>query len=274
MAVPFEQSKQFKQFKRETTGITGCLLFTPKVYSDKRGSFVVTHNKYEVTDMLRGFAQKGEVSINLVQDNQSTNKKGVLRGMHMQAIPYEQSKLVRVAKGKVLDVVFDMRPHSRTFLHYIAVELDDKKCQMLWIPAGCLHGFLALEEDTIFCYKVTGEYKPEAERGFRWDDPLLGINWNLAAFGLAPESIILSDKDANLPTLTVGEIRSLFEKKKEKFISKYEAKKHQLDLSKANKTEDSKPNDSKPNDSKPTNDEEKIRDNAGKLPVQPEVRVP
>ena len=183
--------KTYKQITavKVKTSIPGVYIIPLNPIYDKRGAFTVTYN----TNQFR-YAR-------FHQDNQSINFRGVLRGLHMQKAPHAQCKLVRVVKGRVLDVVVDMRPNSKTYLQHYKRELSAERPELIYIPAGCLHGFLALEDGTIFQYKVAGEYHPEAEQGYRWNDPALKIDWNLAAYGLAPENLILSDKDASHPLI-------------------------------------------------------------------------
>src|SRR5690606_33569393 len=132
----------------------------------------------------------------IVQDNLSNSRKGVLRGLHAQSGPNAQGKLVRVLRGRVWDVAVDIRMGSSTYGQYCSIELTDSNARSLWIPAGFLHGFLALEENTLFAYKVTGFYDKHGEVGVRWDDPDLGIAWPIGT--VQP---ILSDKDRTLPLL-------------------------------------------------------------------------
>jgi dTDP-4-dehydrorhamnose 3,5-epimerase len=176
------------QFKK--LSIPEVILITPEVYEDDRGFFIETYKKSEF--------EKNGINIDFVQDNYVKSEKGVLRGLHYQLNPKAQGKLVRVTKGKVLDVVVDIRKNSPTYGKYVAVELSASNKQMLWIPPGFAHGYLVLEDDTEFQYKVTSEYSPEHDRGIIWDDPSIRIKWPI-------DNPILSDKDSKLPLLKDAE---------------------------------------------------------------------
>jgi len=166
------------------TPIEGLLIIKPDVFEDDRGYFFESYNRDR-------FNQQG-IDLTFVQDNESRSKKGVLRGMHFQVPPFEQGKLVRVVKGAVLDVAVDIRKGSPTYGKWHAVELSGRNKLMYWIPAGFAHGFLTLEDDTVFFYKCTNVYHKESERCFRWDDPDLGIAWGL-------DHPIVSDRDNQAP---------------------------------------------------------------------------
>lgn len=163
------------------TGIQGLLHLRPKVFADARGQFMETFNAEEL-------AQHAGIGVRFVQDNESRSKAGVLRGLHLQAPPHAQAKLVRVVRGAVLDVCVDVRTGSATFGHHFSLRLDDRTHDMLFIPAGMAHGFLALEDDTVFAYKCSAYYTPSAERTILWNDPELGINWGIT-------DPLVSDKD-------------------------------------------------------------------------------
>lgn len=167
------------------TGIDGLVEITPAVYQDDRGWF---SELYRVDQ----FAKHG-LNYTFVQDNQSFSKKGVIRGLHLQLAPHAQAKLVAVLSGKVLDVVVDLRPGSKTFgkVHYCY--LDGNIRNMLMVPDGFAHGFAALE-DSIFFYKCTNLHHRESEVGIRWNDPSLAIDW-------ATPNPIISEKDRNHPSL-------------------------------------------------------------------------
>ena len=152
--------------------IEGLLLIDPKVFSDERGYFLETFNELKYKEILGN-------QFTFVQDNLSLSAKSVLRGLHFQNEPYAQGKLVQVIKGKVLDVAVDIRRDSSTYGHYQAVELSDTNHLQFWIPPGFAHGFLALEENTLFSYKCTQYYSPENERTICWDDETLKINWGI-----------------------------------------------------------------------------------------------
>ena len=173
-----------------TTHIKDVLILEPQVFGDERGYF------FESFNAERFFAHTG-VDVRCVQDNESRSKRGVLRGLHFQRAPYAQAKLVRVVKGRVLDVAVDIRKDSPTFGRYVAVELSGDNKRQLFIPKGFAHGYMVLEEDTIFQYKCDAYYHPAAEGGIAWDDPQIGIEWPL------PEGdIILSERDKNRPLLS------------------------------------------------------------------------
>jgi dTDP-4-dehydrorhamnose 3,5-epimerase len=170
--------------------INDLFLIDPKVHSDDRGYFYETFR----LDFLEDAINK---KINFVQDNESMSSKGVLRGLHFQLPPFDQSKLVRVLQGKVLDVAVDIRKESHTFGKYIAVELSDKnKCQ-LFIPSGFAHGYVVLSDTAVFSYKVDNYYSPSHEEGIAFDDSELGINWQLSK-----KDLILSDKDQKYGSLS------------------------------------------------------------------------
>lgn len=170
------------------TLIPGVFLFEPKVYSDSRGYFFESYNK-------RVFEEAG-IDADFVQDNQSFSQKNTIRGLHTQAPPYAQGKLVRVLQGAVIDVAVDIRKGSPTYGRHVAYELSADNKLQLWIPPGCLHGFATLQNDTIFVYKVSGGlfHKP-AEVGVIWNDPELAIGW-----GVSEKDAILSAKDEELQT--------------------------------------------------------------------------
>lgn len=168
-----------------TTKIEGLLIIEPQIFGDERGFFVETYN-------AERYKEQG-ITGDFVQDNLSKSAKGVLRGLHFQKEPYAQGKLVQVLVGSVLDVAVDIRPGSETFGQWVSVELSDKNKKQFWIPAGFAHGFMALEEGTIFSYKCTQLYAPHAEGGLMWNDPHIAIDWQLDAYGIAEP--IISDKD-------------------------------------------------------------------------------
>lgn len=168
------------------TSIAGLLIVEPKVWKDDRGYFFESFNK-------KTFAEAG-ITADFVQDNQSFSQRGTLRGLHGQANPYAQGKLVRVTQGRVIDVAVDIRKDSPTYGQSLSVELSAENFKMFWVPPGFLHGFATLEDNTIFTYKVTNLYNKESEIGLRWNDPKLNIDW-----GLKDEEVILSEKDKILP---------------------------------------------------------------------------
>jgi dTDP-4-dehydrorhamnose 3,5-epimerase len=152
-----------------TVGIEGLLLFNPKVFKDERGEFFETYNYEKYASQLP--------NVNFVQDNLSKSHKNVLRGLHFQLPPFDQGKLVQVIKGRALDVAVDIRKNSKTYGHYFSVELSEINKIQFWIPPGFAHGFLSLEDDTLFAYKCTNNYSPGHEKTILWNDPQLNINW-------------------------------------------------------------------------------------------------
>lgn len=167
------------------------VLIESTTQSDDRGFFVEIFRTLEF--------KKNGLPTTFTQDNFSRSKKGVLRGLHYQLNPKAQGKLVRVLKGKVLDVAVDVRKNSPTFLKSIAVELSDENNQMLFIPAGFAHGFVALTDDVNFFYKCTSEYSKEHERGIRFDDPEINIDWGVV-------NPLVSEKDLLLPYAKDAEV--------------------------------------------------------------------
>ena len=170
------------------TKIPDVILIEPKVFSDERGFFFESYLK-------DAFRQHGIIS-DFVQDNHSRSTKGVLRGLHYQVAPKEQAKLVRVTRGEAFDVVVDIRQDSKTFGQWVGHLLNEEKKNMLFVPAGFAHGFLALKDGTELLYKVSDVYSPAHERGIRWDDPAIGIAWPRIN---AP--FFLSEKDKKYPFL-------------------------------------------------------------------------
>lgn len=162
-------------------------LIEPTIFRDERGYFFESFN-------LKDFNAKMGTNIKFVQDNESLSKKGVVRGLHFQKPLCEQAKLVRVVKGAVYDVAVDIRRWSKTFGKYVGVYLSEDNHQQFFIPEGFAHGFIALEDDTIFQYKCNNYYSKEHESSIRWNDPLIGINWG-NYFDL--NKVIVSEKDAN-----------------------------------------------------------------------------
>jgi dTDP-4-dehydrorhamnose 3,5-epimerase len=169
------------------TPLPGLYVITPKLFSDERGYFYESYNQTQ-------FNHAG-IEVNFVQDNQSLSQKGTLRGLHAQAPPFAQGKLVRVIQGEVLDVAVDIRKESPTYGQHFSVRLSGNNKTMLWIPPGFLHGFVTLEDETIFSYKVSGGlYNKASEIGICWNDSSLAINWQLDN-----GDILLSEKDKMLP---------------------------------------------------------------------------
>ena len=179
------------------TAIPDVVIIEPKVHGDSRGYFVETFVSNKLEEFL-GY------QINFCQDNESKSSKGVLRGLHYQLPPFAQTKLVRVIHGRVLDVAVDIRKNSPTFGKYVAVELSGENKKQLLIPRGFAHGFVVLEDDTVFAYKVDNYYSPECDRGIAFDDKNLNIDWILKK-----EELNLSAKDTKQPKL--NETNDLFE---------------------------------------------------------------
>ena len=171
------------------TGIEGVLIIEPKVFGDNRGYFFESFNAKE-------FVEKTGMDITFVQDNESSSRYGVLRGLHFQLPPYTQSKLVRVVKGKVIDVAVDIRKGSPTYGKYEKCELTEENHRQFFVPKGMAHGFVVLSETAIFQYKCDDFYHPEAEGAIAWDDPDIAIKWPIPA-----TDVILSEKDKHHPCL-------------------------------------------------------------------------
>ncbi|GJM28620.1 MAG: dTDP-4-dehydrorhamnose 3,5-epimerase [Cyclobacteriaceae bacterium] len=166
------------------TGIEDLWEINPSIHRDHRGYFMESFHTSKFDEM--------GISSSFVQDNQSFSKKGVLRGLHFQKPPFSQGKLISVLQGEVLDIVVDIRKSSATYGKYFSCVLNDKKYNMLYVPEGMAHGFLALK-DSLFAYKCTNFYHHQSEAGIVWNDPDLAIDWG----SVKP---ILSEKDAVLPT--------------------------------------------------------------------------
>lgn len=173
--------------KIEPTALDGVLILTPKVFADPRGSFAETYNR-------RALAEAG-IALDFVQDNQSLSRQaGTVRGLHYQAPPHAQDKLVRVLQGAVRDVAVDVRRGSPRYGHWVAVELSAANGRQLLVPKGFLHGFVTLEPDTVVLYKTSDHYAPACDGAVHFADPDLAIDW-----GIAPESAVLSARDAAAP---------------------------------------------------------------------------
>ena len=169
-----------------STEIPEVKIIVPKVFGDDRGYFFESWNREK-------YAECG-IDCCWIQDNESKSRFGVLRGLHFQAPPYTQAKLVRVIQGAVLDVALDIRTDSPTFGKHVAVELSSENKRQLFIPRGFAHGFVVLSESVIFAYKCDNFYKPSHERGVMFNDPVLGIDWKVKV-----DSFILSGKDTKNP---------------------------------------------------------------------------
>lgn len=172
------------------TLIPGVIIIEPKVFTDDRGYFFESYSKRALLD--------AGIDADFVQDNQSFSQKGTVRGLHAQAHPFAQGKLVRVLQGSVMDVAVDARIGSPTYGRHAAVELSAANTLQMWVPPGCLHGFVTLEDNTIFTYKVTNYYDKASETGALWNDPELAIGW-----GIDERDAILSAKDQELPAFSV-----------------------------------------------------------------------
>ena len=164
----------------QQTSIQDLLIIKPRIFSDDRGYFYESYNK-------ETFLKLG-LDLNFVQDNQSLSQKDVLRGLHFQNPPFAQGKLVRVIQGSVLDVAVDIRSNSPTYGQHEKVILSGENKTMFWIPPGVAHGFLTLEDNTIFNYKCTAGYSKESESVLMWNDPTLNIDWGV-------DNPLVSEKD-------------------------------------------------------------------------------
>ena len=176
------------------TEIPDVILCQPTVFNDDRGYFFETFRK----DSLEKFIEK---QLNFCQDNESKSTKGVLRGLHYQLPPYAQTKLVRVIKGRVLDVAVDIRQNSPTKGKYVAVELSEENKFQLYIPKGFAHGYVVLSDEAIFCYKVDNYYHKEVERGIIYNDTSLQLDWLLPI-----NELLISEKDKIQPTFKQAEL--------------------------------------------------------------------
>lgn len=175
-----EKNQTKMEFKKEA--IEGVISIYPKIFGDERGYFLETFNEIKYQEFIGG-------NLKFVQDNVSKSSKGVLRGLHFQSPPYDQGKLVFVMHGKVIDVAVDIRKSSPTYGKYVKVLLDSKIKNQLWIPPGFAHGFCALEDETIFCYKCTNFYSPQHEQSILWNDSEINIDWE-------NKNPIVSEKDS------------------------------------------------------------------------------
>lgn len=178
------------------TDIEGAVIIEPRIFRDARGYFFESYSKKEFDEKV--------APVDFVQDNESMSTRGVIRGLHFQRPPYAQAKLVRCVKGRVLDVVVDIRKGSPTYGKHVAVELSEENHRQFFIPRGFAHGFAVLSDIAVFQYKCDNYYHPEADGGISILDPSLGIDW-----GIAFEEAILSDKDKKHPLL--GDFDSPFD---------------------------------------------------------------
>jgi len=171
------------------TEIEGVCIIEPRVFGDARGYFFESFN-------AREFAEKTGLQVNFVQDNESMSHYGVLRGLHFQQPPFAQSKLVRVVKGRVLDVAVDIRVGSPTFGKYVSVELTEENHRQFFMGKGFAHGFSVLSDEVIFQYKCDEFYAPQSEGAIAWNDPDLAIDWHIPT-----DKVLLSEKDKHHPFL-------------------------------------------------------------------------
>ncbi|WP_431157053.1 dTDP-4-dehydrorhamnose 3,5-epimerase [Winogradskyella poriferorum] len=169
------------------TNLEGCLIIEPTVFWDQRGYFLESYND-------KAFKLETGLDIEFIQDNESQSSEGVLRGLHFQRGINAQAKLVRVVKGSVLDVVVDIRPHSKTFGHHFSIELSEENKLQVFIPKGFAHGFLTLEDNTIFSYKCDNYYNKDSESGIIFNDIDLSINWKIGE-----KQLVVSERDLSLP---------------------------------------------------------------------------
>ncbi|WP_338407589.1 dTDP-4-dehydrorhamnose 3,5-epimerase [uncultured Flavobacterium sp.] len=173
--------------KIEKTAIKDLVIITPIIHKDSRGFFFEGHNQAKFN--------KNGIEYQFIQDNQSFSKRGVIRGLHLQINPFAQAKLVRVLEGEILDVAVDLRKNSDTYGQHVSVVLSGENKKQLMVPPGFAHGFSVLSETASVLYKVDQLYHKGSERGIRYDDPTLAIDWQLN-----PEEIIVSEKDLILPS--------------------------------------------------------------------------
>ena len=178
------------------TEIEGVYIVEPQVFGDERGWFMESYSKRKLP----------EIDADFVQDNHSySSKKGVIRGIHFQNGEHAQAKLVRVAKGAVIDVAVDLRKGSPTYKKWVAVELSAENKRQLFIPRGFGHGFVTLTDEVEFLYKADNYYDPESDRSIRFDDPEIGVDWGI-------EDPVLSDKDRNAPLLKDSDCSFTYDK--------------------------------------------------------------
>ncbi len=169
------------------TEIEGLKIIEPRIFGDARGYFFESFNE-------RDFVEQTGLEVRFVQDNESKSRYGVVRGLHFQKPPFAQSKLVRVVKGRVLDVAVDIRKGSPTYGRHVAVELTEDNHRQLFLPKGMAHGFAVLSDEVLFQYKCDEYYHPESEGAIAWDDPALAIDWHLPK-----GDVLLSEKDSHHP---------------------------------------------------------------------------
>lgn len=176
------------------TAIEGVWVIEPKVFNDQRGYFFEAWKQAEFDEHIGRH-------VSFIQDNESKSSYGVLRGLHYQKGEFSQAKLVRVIKGRVLDVAVDIRKSSSTFGKYVAVELSEENKRQFFIPRGFAHGFLVLSDEAIFTYKVDNVYAPQAEASIRWNDETIGIDWPIDA-----KDVLTSEKDLKACSIQEAEL--------------------------------------------------------------------
>ena len=179
------------------TGIEGVVIVEPRVFEDPRGYFFESYSQKEFDSKVRPAV--------FVQDNESCSSYGVMRGLHFQAPPFSQSKLVRCVRGRVLDVAVDIRRGSPTYGRHVAVELSAENKRQFYIPRGFGHGFVTLTDDVDFCYKADNLYDHPSDRSIRFDDPAIDVDWGVT-------DPILSDKDKNAPLLADSDCNFVYGK--------------------------------------------------------------
>ena len=179
--------------KFEKTAIEGVYVITPKIFNDARGYFFEAFKQEEFEREIG--------KVNFIQDNESKSSKGVLRGLHYQKGEFSQAKLVRVIKGRVVDVAVDLRRRSSTFGKYVMVELSEDNKKQLFIPRGFAHGFLVLSDEAIFTYKVDNVYSPQNEASIKWNDEQINIAWPVDGL-----SVVTSEKDEKGNKLSEAEL--------------------------------------------------------------------
>ena len=178
------------------TAINGVFEIEPKIFGDNRGWFYESYSKEKF--------EKLGITADFIQDNRSFSaQKGTLRGLHCQTNPKAQAKLITCLKGAILDVAVDIRKGSPTYMKWIAVELNEENKKMLFIPRGCLHGFVTLTDNVEVTYKVDELYSPENDRSIRFDDPAFGVEWGC-------ENPVLSEKDKNAPLFADSDVEFNF----------------------------------------------------------------
>jgi dTDP-4-dehydrorhamnose 3,5-epimerase len=176
------------------TKLSDCFIVKPTLFEDDRGYFFESFNQ-------KTFQRLTGVNPVFVQDNQAKSNYGIVRGLHFQKGDHAQAKLVSVVTGRVLDIAVDLRKNSPTYLQHVAVELSAQNHLQLFVPRGFAHGYSVLEDNTIFCYKCDNFYFKEAEGGVMYNDPALGIDWQIP-----PDKIILSEKDQSLPVAVMADV--------------------------------------------------------------------